>query len=289
MNKILLVLFANMVLATLSISAQDAAAAFNVPTTNSQAIVKQRVAATDIEIAYHRPNVRDRTIFGALVPYGKVWRTGSDAATKISFSTPVSIQGIEVDSGTYEIFTIPDKDKWLVILQESRSQWGSYTYDPEYDVLRVEVTPVILQHHVETFTIGIDEVSSRKAYLNISWAQVRVPVELTIDLEATVLPRLEDLFASDGRRPYFLAAMFYFENAIDIDRAAELMALAIEQRPGHIGMLYRQALILERAGDIAGAISAAELSLAGASESSTELREEYTTLNSQLLKRLKAR
>lgn len=268
------------------VSGQTETSTFTVPTTNPKAIVQQKVAATDIEIIYNRPTVRGRQIFGNLVPYDQVWRTGSDASTKISFSTSVLIEGKAVVAGTYELFTIPGKEKWIVILQESHSQWGSYGYDAARDVMRCVVTPMMMNDRVESFTISIDDVKSDEAILNISWDQVRIPVKIKIDLKTTVLPELEALLQSDGRRPYFLAAMFYYENNLGIDRAAELMALAINDNPGHIGMLYRQALILERKGDIAGAKAAAEQSLSGTVAVGPELQAEYTRLNNDLLARL---
>jgi hypothetical protein len=262
--------------------------AFEVPTTNSKAVVRQRVAATDIEVTYNRPSVRGRVIFGALVPYGEVWRTGSDAATRISFSTPVTVNGAPIDAGTYELFSIPGEREWVVIIHQDRSQWGSYSYDPAYDVARVTAQPVALHDRVETFTVSLDEVTTNEATLNIAWDRIRVPVRIAIDIEATVVPQLEAALQAEGRRPYFLAAMFYFENDLDIERAAELMALAVEANPTHIGMLYRQALILERKGDLPGAIAAAERSLSGAASASRELRDEYTRLNTALLARLRS-
>jgi len=270
-----------------NVFAQQETSGFVIPTTNSKSEVQQTVAATTIEITYSRPSVRGRAIFGALVPFGQVWRTGSDAATRISFSTPVRLNGSPVDSGSYELFTIPGADTWTIILQQSHGQWGSYSYDASNDLARFPATPVNLPDPVETFTISIDNVKSHSAVLNIAWDHTRVPVEIAIDLEATVVPQLEAVLRSEGRRPYFLAAMFYFENDLNIDRAAELMALAIEQNPKHIGMLYRQALILERKGDIPGARAAAEHSLAGATSANAELRAEYTHLNTALLARLK--
>jgi hypothetical protein len=215
-----------------------------------------------------------------------VWRTGSDAATKISFSTPVSIGGTKIDSGAYELFTIPGKDEWIVILQQTRNQWGSYRYEEQYDVARAAVKPVKLHETVETFTMSIDDVRNSDAVLNISWENIRVPVTIAIDLKETVVPPLEAALLAEGRRPYFHAAMFYYENDIDIDRAAELMNLALEQNPGHLGMLYRLALILERKGDIAGAIAAAEKSLAATESVGEELKAEYVKLNTELLERL---
>ena len=223
----------------------------------------QQVAATEIEITYGRPALRGRTVFGEVVPWGQVWRTGSYAATRISFSTPVAFNGIAVDSGAYELFTIPGEREWVVILQRSRSQWGSYAYDPAHDVARVTARPTPLPERVESFTLSLDDVTSRAATLHLAWDRVRLPVRITVDLEATVVPRLEAALRADGRRPYFQAAMFYYENDLDLDRAAELMALALQPNPDHIGMLYRQALILERKGDRPGAIAAAKRSRPG--------------------------
>ncbi len=262
--------------------------AFEVPTTNSRAVLVQQVASTEIEVKYHRPGTRGREIFGVFVPYGRVWRTGSDAATKISFSTPVTFGETLVEAGSYELFSIPGEQEWVVILHQDRSQWGSYAYDPEHDVARVRVKPVPLAEKVETFTIGFDDVTTNTATMNLSWDRVRVPVPISIDVKATVVPQLEAALRAEGRRPYFQAAMFYFENDLDIDRAAELIALALEANPGHIGMLYRQALILERKGDRQGAITAAESSLKGASAAAAPLREEYLRLNTALLTRLRS-
>ncbi len=269
------------------LAAAQSPAGFPVPATNPRATVRQQVAATEIEVRYSRPSVRGRTIFGGLVPWGQVWRTGSDAATQVSFSTPVSVEGVAVDSGAYELFTIPGEREWVLILQRARSQWGSYAYDQANDVARVTARPVALPEQVESFSISLDDVTSRAATLHLAWDRVRVPVRIAVDLEATVVPRLEAALRAEGRRPYFQAAMFYFENDLDINRAAELMALALEGSPDHIGMLYRQALILERQGDRPGAIRAAERSLAGAGAAARELRDEYTRLNQALLTRLR--
>lgn len=280
-------LFALCTLWILSASAQDAA--FEVPTTSPPAVVKQRVAATEIEINYNRPSMRGRETFGALIPYDQVWRTGADAASKISFSTPVSFGAKPVPAGSYELFSIPGKGEWTVIVAKDRSQWGSYKYDPEHDVARVTTKPVMLTERVETLTLSLDELTSSSTVLNIAWDKVRVPVEIVIDVQATVLPQLEAALRADGDRPYFRAAMFYFDNGLDINRAAELIALALEKKPDHIGMLYRQALILERKGDVKGAIAAAERSLASASTAGPEPREEYERLNEEVLGRLRKR
>lgn len=272
---------------TTAVGAQSEGA-FPLPTTNPRAVVLQQVAATEIEATYHRPSVRGRVIFGSLVPYGKVWRTGSDNATRITFSTPVALNGTAVDSGAYEMFSVPGTDEWVLILQRARSQWGSYSYDPSNDAARITATPVALPAPVENFTIGFSDVTTDAATMHIAWDRVRVPVRITIDVRATVVPRLEAALQGEGRRPYFQAAMFYYENNLDLDRAVELMTLALEANPGHIGMLYRLALIQERSGNRAAAIAASEQSLAGAASAAQELRDEYTRLNTALLARLRS-
>lgn len=282
----LLVALAASAVAPLALAA-DSAPSFELPSTNPPALVRQQIASTRVEVAYNRPSVKGRAIFGALVPYGQVWRTGADAATRLSLSTPVSVEGTPVPAGEYELFTIPGEREWTVIVHENRSQWGSYTYDPAHDVARVTVRPEALAAPVESFTIRFDDVTTSRATLAIEWDRVRVPVRLAVDVRTTVVPQLEAALQAEGRRPYFRAAMFYFENDLDLDRAAELMALALEGNPGHVGLLHRQALILEKKGDRAGALAAAERSLAAAAAAGDELRAEYTRLNAALLERLR--
>ncbi len=265
-----------------------AAADFPLPATNPRAEIHQQVASTRFEINYGRPSVRGREIFGALVPFGRIWRTGADAATSLTASTAFSFGGVAVEAGSYELFTIPGPYRWEVILQSSRSQWGSYAYDPARDVARIVVTPSELPLPIESFTIGFDDVGRDRALLYLAWARTRLEVPVTVDLATTVVPRLEEALAGDGRKPYFHAAMFYFESGLDLARAAELMEKALESTPGHIGMLYRLALIREGLGDIEAAVDAAERSLAGAATEGDELRDEYTRLNSALLERLRA-
>lgn len=259
--------------------------AFTIPGTNPPATVHQRIAATDVRIEYHRPRVRGREIFGALVPWDQVWRTGADNATRIAFSRAVELNGVPVPAGAYELFTIPGKDAWTVIIHEDRSQWGSYAYDPTHDVARIPATPEPTGEVVESFTLAVDDVSNARGTLTIAWDRTRVPVEIAVDVAALV-PEVEATLIGAERPPYFLAAMFYWENDLDIERAAELMARALEQSPGHIGMLHRQALILADAGDVEGARTAARASLEGARSATPKLRDEYTRLNQALIERL---
>lgn len=163
------------------------AAGFLVQTAKAQApaaspacTLKQRVGNTDIEIVYSRPGVKGRKIFGGLVPYEKVWRTGANQATRITFSTAVKLNGSDVPAGTYALFTIPGKDEWTVIINKTDSQWGSFKYDEKTDLLRVKATPVTLSDAVETFTIDINDLRDDSATLNLIWDKTRVPVKLSL-------------------------------------------------------------------------------------------------------------
>ncbi len=258
-----------------------------VPRTNPRATITQRIGVTDVAVVYNRPAARGRRIFGGVVPHGEVWRTGSDEATTVTFSTAVMLQGREVAAGTYELFSIPGPAQWQVILQRRKGQWGAYAYDPADDVARVTVTPEPAPQHVESFTVAFDEVTTRAATLTLAWEGTRVPLSIQVDTVGLVVPALEAAMRAPGKRPYFLGAMFYFENGLDLTTAARWMAAALDESPGHVGMRHRQALILEKLGDRDGARAAAQRSLDDATKAAAPLRDEYLRLNRVVLERLK--
>lgn len=258
------------------------------PAASPAGTVTQRVGITDIRIDYNRPGAKGRTIFGGLVPYGQVWRTGANTATKISFSTPVKLNGTEIPAGTYELFTLPGKDEWVVIIHKDLSQWGSYAYDPKNDIARISARPVALATHVETLEIGLNDLRDESATLNLSWENVRVPVSLTVDVKSSLVPRIEEAMNAGGERlPYAQAAMYYFENGLDLAKAARWMDAAIAAQPNAFFLVYRKALILEKMGDRDGALATARQSIEGAKQApSPALRDEYLGLNQALIDRL---
>jgi len=285
----LVAVIAGSVLAT-SLFAQAAQIEF--PAASPAATIKQRVGLTDIEINYSRPSMRGREIFGRLEPLGAVWRTGANNATKITFSTPVKFNGTEVPAGTYALFTIPERNEWTVILNNVPGQWGSYAYDAKNDVARVKAFPVPLAQPVETFAITFSDLANESAAtLNLMWETVRVPVKLEVDVAGILIPKLEAVMASaEPKKPYFSAAMFYYENNLDLKKAAAWMDAAIAERPNQMWMVYRKGLILAKMGDKAGAIAAAQQSLdlvKNDTQSPAPLKEEYTRLNNALIASLK--
>lgn len=281
-----LALLAGSVLAT-GLFAQSPAPKLEFPAASPAATLKQRVGLTDIEINYSRPSVRGRKIFGGLEAYGAVWRTGANSATKISFSTPVKFGGADVPAGDYALFTIPDPAEWTVILNKVNGQWGAYTYDEKNDLVRVKVKPVALPKPVETFAIGISDIQSSAATLYLAWENTRVPIALGFDVVGQLVPQLQTAMAAEGKKPYFSAAMFYYEYNHDLPQAAKWMDAAIAENPGQLWMIYRKGLILEKLGDQPGARAAAEESLALATKAGGSIGAEYVRLNQALLGRLK--
>jgi hypothetical protein len=258
------------------------------PAASPAASVTQRVGLTDIQVNYSRPGAKGRIVFGSLVPYDRVWRTGANTATKISFSTPVKLNGTDVPAGTYELFTIPGKDEWTVIIHKNMSQWGAYAYDQKNDIARVKAKPVALQTAVETLAIGFNDLRDESATFYVAWEKVRVNVALTVDVKSTLVPQIEAVMASGGEKlPYVDAAMYYLANDLDLKKAATWMDAAIAANPAAFYLVYRKALILEKAGDKAGAIATAQKSLEAAQKASGAIKDEYVALNEALINRLK--
>jgi len=274
----------SLTLAALVATATASHAQIAFPAASPPATIQQQVGLTDIEIVYSRPAVRGREIFGHLVPWGEVWRTGANNATKVSFSTNVSLNGTPLEPGTYELHTIPGPAEWTVIIYPDSNQWGSYAYDSSRDVARFSATPVTLEDSVESLTLSLDDLTNDSATLNIAWATTRVPIAVKVDLVGQLVPQIEAAMAADSdNKPYFAAAMFYYENDLDLDLAADWMASAVAAQPGQVWMVYRQGLILAKKGDQAGARAAAESALALAKQAPGSLGEEYQRLSEALL------
>lgn len=257
------------------------------PAASPAATVKQRVGVTDIEIVYSRPSMKGRTIFGGLVPYDEVWRAGANAATRVSFSTPVTFGGKEIPEGSYSLFAIPGKGEWTVILNKTVQQWGAYKYDPSQDVARVSVKPEKLRNAVESFTISVDDIGPGTATLALTWEKTRAAVPLKIDVVGMLKPKIEAAMAGSGKKPYFPAAMFYYEYNGDLQQALEWMNKALADQKPSAPMLYRKGLVLEKMGDKKGAQAAAQEALAIAEKQEGPIREEYANLSQALIKRVK--
>lgn len=222
--------------------------------------LKQRIGLTDIEVNYSRPSLKDRQVFGpsSIVPYGKVWRTGANQATKLVFSTPVKLNGNDLPAGTYALFTIPEKDDWTVIVNKGPAEWNPGKYDAKDDVVRFQVKPTTLSHKVETLTIEFNEIKELTSHLNILWDKVEIPLTLEVeDFTNKLAKRIDETMSSnEPNKPYFQAAAFYYNHGLDLKKAHEWVDAALKERDAHF-IAYLKAQILEKLGDKKGALDAA--------------------------------
>jgi len=230
------------------------------PASSPPCTLKQRVGLTDIEIDYSRPSVKGRDIFGGLIPYDKVWRTGANQATKIVFSTPVKLNGTEIPAGTYAFLTIPGKDEWTIIINKGAEQWGAYKYDEKSDIARIKATPITLDRSIETLAINLGQIRDDSASIDLVWDKTKVPIKLEVNYADKLVSQIDDVMASDAKeKPYYQAALFYYNHGLDLQKALKWVDAAIAQRDAHF-IVYLKAEILAKMGDKEGAKAAAKRS-----------------------------
>jgi len=264
--------------------AQTPAPKLDFPAASPGCTIKQRVGVTDIEVVYSRPGMKGREIFGNVVPYGAVWRTGANAATKITFSTPVKLNGQDVAAGSYALYTIPGEDEWTIILNKGVGKSGTQ-YDEKEDVLRFKTKPVQLSDtSIETFTIEFNHILDDSAVINLVWDKTVVPIKMELDLVSSLLSQIETVMASDAKnKPYFQAATFYLNHDQDLKKASAWVDEAIKQNEAYY-VVHLKAKILAKMGDKDGAIAAAKRS----SELATKAKDNaYIKLNADLISSLK--
>jgi len=247
--------------------------------------IKQRVGLTDVEITYSRPSARGREMLGHIDPYGEVWRTGANDATRIVFSTPVKLNGTEVPAGTYGLFTIPDPVEWTIILNKISKQWGAYKYDAKDDVVRFKAKAVALPDHVETFAIQFSDFSVGKAALNLVWEKTQVPIEVEGDI-SPVVAQIDAVMAAEGKKPYIPAAQFYYDAGLDPKKALIWVDAAIAEKPATYSVFTLRAKLLAKSGDKDAAIAQAKQAIELAKKGVEPARSEYIRLNEDLIARL---
>jgi tetratricopeptide (TPR) repeat protein len=231
------------------------------PSASQHSAVKQRVGLTDVEVDYSRPNKNGREIFGGLVPYGKLWRTGANAVTKIKFSDAITIGGKEVPAGEYALFTIPTANEWTIILSKDAKVQSAADYKQENDAARITATPESLPVTIETFTIALNDVKGASATLDFCWDKTRVPVKLTTDDVEQVSKQLDAAVSAgtalDARTAY-QAAAFYYDNNKDMNQAAKWIDQALEKNPDAYFMHYKKAQIQAKLGNTKEATASAQ-------------------------------
>ncbi|NGF55900.1 DUF2911 domain-containing protein [Parapedobacter sp. SGR-10] len=265
------------------IGVQTVNAQVKLPAASSTQTITQALGIKNVTLTYQRPNANDRVIFGGLVPYGQVWRTGANNIPNLTFEDEVTIEGHKVPAGTYGLFTVPDKAEWTIILSKNPKQWGAYQYKDADDLLRFKVKPQTLANKVETFTMSFEDVTTKSAKIVLAWEKTKVDFNIAVDQSKEILASIDAAMQGE-KKPYFQAAQYYFNNDLDIKKSAEWVKLADEGNTSAPHIKYWKARILAKAGDSPGAKQAAQEGLAMAEKANNQ---EYVKLNSQVLKEIK--
>ena len=250
-----------------------------VPAPSPTQTVKQDFALSSVEVSYSRPAVKGRTIMGDLVPYGKVWRTGANGATTITFGEDVSIEGKPVKAGKYGLLTIPGENEWTIILTKSLDVTSPAAYKPENDVLQVKVKSEILPFSVENFMIIFNNITGSSMTMELIWDKTDVPVKITSDVDAKVMTQIEEAMKGE-KKPYFQAASYYLETNRDMKQAITWMDAAIKENPKAFYMYYAKARMQAKAGDKKGAKATATEGITLAKEAKND---DYVALNTKLI------
>lgn len=245
--------------------------------------MEQVVGLTDVTVEYSRPNMRGRTIFGDLIPYGEVWRLGANQNTKIMFSTDVTVDGKTLKAGTYALYAIPNEKSWEVIFYTDSNNWGTpEKWDESKVAAKVTAETYPLPMKIETFTMSFDDLSSGGATLGIMWSDVYVGVTFKVPSDKMVSASIDKIMKGPGAGDYYAAAVYYLQEDKDMKQAKEWIDKAMSMTPKPMFyQLRQQSLIYAKAGDKKGAIDIAKKSLA-ASEAAGNA--DYVKMNKDSLK-----
>lgn len=245
--------------------------------------VKQEFGVGSIEIKYARPAVRARKIFGNVVPYGAMWRTGANAATQIRFTDPVVINGQPLDSGSYVLYTIPNKDSWEIILNKGLKNWGVDGYKKEEDVLRFTVAVTKMKTSIESLTLQLAAVAPQYCELHLMWDKTAIIIPITTDVKPKLKAQMEAALQGE-KKPYWQATQYYNEYENDSQQALQYADKAIEQDKEAYWIWLYKARIQAKLGDKAGALVSSQQSLQLAQKAGNN---DYVRMNEELQKELK--
>lgn len=251
--------------------------------------VEQKVGLTDFTIEYSRPGVKDRTIFGNLVPYNKVWRTGANKNSIITFTDNVTVMGQLLEAGSYAIFTKPGENSWEILFYTDTENWGTpEKWEDGKVAARVNAEVYSIPFTVENFTIDINKIHNSGATLEIMWENTYVSVPFTVHTDDKVFASINDVLSGTPKASdYYAAAVYYSEEGKDLKQAKEWIdkAMKMMDKP----MFYQvrqQAIIYAKAGDIKGAKKLAKESLKGAIKAGNE---DYVKMNTELISKLEGK
>jgi hypothetical protein len=256
------------------------------PQASPAAQISQKVGLTDVSVEYSRPSMKGRKIFGELVPYGQVWRTGANAATILTFSTDVKVEGRNLPAGSYALYSIPGKSSWTIILSKNTKLWGAVGYDASDDVMRFTVKPGKTGQKYETMEINFVDVTDTGASIALKWENTRVKFRIETEVDDIVMAQIKELVIDqEPQNPglYYQAANYYFTNNKDLSQAYEWIKKSVDADPKYWTM-HLKAKIELALGMKKDALESAQKSMEMAREAKNP---DYVGLNERLIKSIK--
>ncbi|AXG74452.1 DUF2911 domain-containing protein [Flavobacterium arcticum] len=251
------------------------------PQASPKAVIEQTVGLTDVKIEYSRPSAKGRAVYGELVPFGRLWRTGANANTTVTFTDDVVIGGKTLQAGKYALYTQPKADSWDIIFYTDTNNWGlPQEWDSTKEAVRVTVKPEFLTRSVETLTIGMNNLDNNNGFLEIAWEKTMVSVKVEVPTQKMAMKSIETVMAGPSASDLFSAAQYYYQSNTNLDKALSWMNQSIEKTPEGKDVpfyyLRQKALIQAKLGDKKGAVETAKQSLAAAEKANNA---DYVKMN----------
>ena len=247
------------------------------PRPSPGATLTQEIGVMEVSIKYSRPGKKDREIFGGLVPFGELWRTGANSTTSFRISDDATVEGKKVPAGEYGLYTIPNKDEWTIILNKNLGS-GTGAYKEEDDVARFTIKPENIQHTVETFTIEFDNIRDNWAYVVLSWENTLVKFKIEFDVDSKVMGQIEKEMSDPEKtheNNFFAAANYYYNNDKDMDKALTWVNKAIEKNSDAYWMIRLKSQIQAKLGDYKAAIETAKIGIEAAKKANNDQYVKY--------------
>lgn len=263
----------------MSLCCTSIAQSIKTPQPSPPAFVKQDFGLSSIELSYSRPGIKGRTIFGDLVPYGKVWRTGANQATTLTFGDDVTIGDKKIPAGKYGLLTIPGQNEWTIIITHQLDVTQPAAYKEDQDVVRLTSKVEELPFSIESFTILFSDVTSGSCRVDLCWDKTVVSFMITSDIDTRIMAQINDAMTKDNH-PYYSAALYYLDNGKDLNKALEWFDKAIAQNPKAFFAVYQKARCQAKMGRKQDAIATAKKSIELAKVAQNA---DYVALNEKLI------
>lgn len=252
------------------------------PQSSTTQTIKQNFGLSFIELTYSRPGVKERKIFGDLVPFGKLWRTGANTANIITFGDTVFINGTKIAPGKYGLFSIPDKNIWALIVSKQLNVTSPEAYKQDQDVVKVDVKPMNLNEKMETLTMQFANINPGSCDLQILWDNTDVSLPITTDTEGKMKVQIDQMMKMDNR-PYYNTAVYYINNGKDLNQALTWLNKAIELEPDVLRNHYQRANVLAKMGKKEEAKTAAKK---GIEMARAQKNDNFVKMNETLLEEM---